>query len=55
MKEVLNMRSLLMGTGVGLVLGAAAVGLSSLAWPQEVNSSNPDPRAVTYQQLVMFA
>jgi len=55
MKEVLNMRSLLMGTGVGLVLGAAAVGLSSLAWPQEVNSSNPDPRAVTYQQLELFA
>ncbi|MEZ6012892.1 MAG: PDZ domain-containing protein [Hyphomonas sp.] len=54
MKEVWNMRSLLIGTGIGLVLGATAVGLSALAAPQDPGPSN-DPRTVTYQQLELFA
>ncbi|MEZ5953573.1 MAG: S41 family peptidase [Hyphomonas sp.] len=49
------MRSLLVGTGIGLVLGAAAVGLSAVASPQEAAPPPQDPRTVTYQQLELFA
>lgn len=46
------MRSLLTGAAVGIILGGAAVGISSLAWTQE----NPvDPRVETYKQLDLFA
>ncbi len=48
------MRSLLIGTGVGLILGATAVGLSAIAAPQEP-APQSDPRTVTYQQLELFA
>ena len=48
------MRSLLIGTGIGLVLGATAVGLSAIAAPQDPSPAS-DPRAVTYQQLELFA
>ena len=54
MREVWNMRSLLIGTGVGLVLGATAVGFSALAAPQDPGPAT-DPRTVTYQQLELFA
>ena len=54
MREVWNMRSLLIGTGVGLILGATAVGLSAIAAPQEP-APQSDPRTVTYQQLELFA
>jgi carboxyl-terminal processing protease len=54
MKEVWNMRSLLIGTGIGLILGATAVGFSALAAPQEP-APPKDPRTVTYQQLELFA
>jgi carboxyl-terminal processing protease len=47
-----NMRSLLTGAALGIVLGGAAVGFSALAWPQEKPA---DPRMVTYQQLELFA
>ncbi len=49
------MRSLLIGTGVGLILGATAVGLSAIAAPQETTPPPSDPRTVTYQQLELFA
>ncbi|MBB39664.1 MAG: peptidase S41 [Hyphomonas sp.] len=49
------MRSLLIGTGVGLILGATAVGLSAIAAPQEATPPQTDPRTVTYQQLELFA
>ncbi|KCZ86654.1 carboxyl-terminal protease [Hyphomonas jannaschiana VP2] len=54
MKEVWNMRSLMIGTGVGLILGATAVGLSAIAAPQSAPPPS-DPRTVTYQQLELFA
>jgi carboxyl-terminal processing protease len=50
-----NMRSLLTGTALGGVLGAAAVGFAALAWPQEKVAEPEDPRAVTYQQIELFA
>ncbi|MCA8902738.1 MAG: S41 family peptidase [Hyphomonas sp.] len=49
------MRSLLAGTGIGLVIGAAAVGLSALAAPGQPDPGPSDPRVVTYQQLELFA
>ncbi len=49
------MRSLLIGTGVGLILGATAVGLSAIAAPQDPPPQPQDPRTVTYQQLELFA
>jgi carboxyl-terminal processing protease len=52
MTEDWNMRSLLTGAALGIVLGGAAVGFSALAWPQEKPA---DPRMVTYQQLELFA
>jgi carboxyl-terminal processing protease len=52
MMEDWNMRSLLTGAALGIVLGGAAVGFSALAWPQEKPA---DPRMVTYQQLELFA
>lgn len=46
------MRSLLTGAALGVILGGATVGMSSLAWPQD----NPvDPRIETYKQLDLFA
>lgn len=48
------MRSLLIGTGLGLVLGATAVGLSAIAAPRDPGPPD-DPRTVTYQQLELFA
>jgi carboxyl-terminal processing protease len=51
-----NMRSLLTGTALGGILGAAAVGFAAMAWPQQETASNPvDPRALTYQQIELFA
>jgi carboxyl-terminal processing protease len=52
MTEDWNMRSLLTGAALGIVLGGAAVGFSALAWPQEKPA---DSRMVTYQQLELFA
>jgi carboxyl-terminal processing protease len=52
MTEDWNMRSLLTGAALGIVLGGAAVGFSALAWPQERPA---DPRMLTYQQLELFA
>tara|TARA_R110000787_G_scaffold174186_3_gene286797 strand:+ start:5470 stop:6810 length:1341 start_codon:yes stop_codon:yes gene_type:complete len=52
MMEDWNMRSLLTGAALGIVLGGAAVGFSALAWPQEKPA---DSRMVTYQQLELFA
>lgn len=46
------MRSLLTGAAVGIILGGTAVGVSSLAWPQE---QPVDPRVETYKQLDLFA
>ena len=50
--EELNMRSLLAGAALGIVLGGTAVGLSAFASPGE---RSVDPRVVTYQQLDLFA
>ncbi len=47
------MRSLLTGAAMGIVLGGAAVGASSMAWTQE--RATPDPRLETYKQLDLFA
>lgn len=52
MMEDWNMRSLLTGAALGIVMGGAAVGFSAFAWPQEKPA---DPRMVTYQQLELFA
>tara|TARA_R110000787_G_scaffold58218_8_gene132761 strand:+ start:21978 stop:23318 length:1341 start_codon:yes stop_codon:yes gene_type:complete len=52
MTEDWNMRSLLTGAALGIVLGGSAVGFSALAWPQEKPA---DSRMVTYQQLELFA
>ncbi len=51
------MRGLLAGTALGCVLGAAFVGFASMAWPQPdaVASRSADPRALTYQQVDLFA
>ncbi len=53
MIEDWNMRSLLTGAALGVVLGGAAVGFSLLAYPQEQEIE--DPRAVAYEQLDLFA
>lgn len=50
-----NMRSLLTGTALGGVLGAAAVGFAAMAWPQEEAGKPEDPRTATYQQIELFA
>jgi carboxyl-terminal processing protease len=51
-----NMRSLLTGTALGGILGAAAVGFAAMAWPQQETATNPvDPRTLTYQQIELFA
>ena len=51
-----NMRSLLTGTALGGILGAAAVGFAAMAWPQQETATNPvDPRTFTYQQIELFA
>jgi carboxyl-terminal processing protease len=50
-----NMRSLLTGTAIGGVLGAVLVGFAAFAWPQEQRSAPSDPRAITYQQIELFA
>ncbi len=50
------MRSLLTGTALGGILGAAAVGFAAMAWPQQETATNPvDPRTLTYQQIELFA
>lgn len=49
-----NMRSLLTGTAIGGLLGAVAVGFAAMAWPQD-QRANSDPRALTYQQIELFA
>ena len=49
-----NMRSLLTGTAIGGALGAVAVGFAAMAWPQD-QRTNSDPRAMTYQQIELFA
>lgn len=46
------MRSLLAGAALGVVLGGAAVGISSSAQSQEAPA---DPRVETYKQLDLFA
>jgi carboxyl-terminal processing protease len=50
-----NMRSLLTGTALGGVLGAVAVGVAAMAWPQQETPAPEDPRALTYQQIELFA
>ncbi len=50
-----NMRSLLTGTTLGGVLGAVAVGFAAMAWPQQETPAPEDPRALTYQQIELFA
>lgn len=50
-----NMRSLLTGTALGGVLGAAAVGFAAMAWPQQEAEPPEDPRVATYQQIELFA
>jgi len=50
-----NMRSLLTGTALGGVLGAVAVGFAAMAWPQQETPAPEDPRALTYQQIELFA
>jgi len=50
-----NMRSLLTGTALGAVLGAVAVGFAAMAWPQQEDPKPSDPRALTYQQIELFA
>jgi carboxyl-terminal processing protease len=50
-----NMRSLLTGTALGGVLGAAAVGFAAMAWPQQEEAPPEDPRTATYQQIELFA
>jgi len=51
-----NMRSLLTGTALGGILGAAAVGFAAMAWPQQESAeSKVDPRTLTYQQIELFA
>ena len=50
-----NMRSLLTGTALGGVLGAAAVGFAAMAWPQQEGEKPDDPRTATYQQIELFA
>jgi carboxyl-terminal processing protease len=51
-----NMRSLLTGTALGGILGAAAVGFAAMAWPQqETVTDSVDPRTLTYQQIELFA
>ncbi|MFN7056424.1 S41 family peptidase [Hyphomonas sp.] len=49
------MRPLLTGTAIGGVLGAVLVGFAAFAWPQEQRSTPSDPRAITYQQIELFA
>jgi carboxyl-terminal processing protease len=55
MKMEWNMRSLLTGTALGGVLGAAAVGFAAMAWPQQEGAAPDDPRSATYQQIELFA
>jgi len=55
MKMEWNMRSLLTGTALGGVLGAAAVGFAAMAWPQQEGGKPDDPRTATYQQIELFA
>ncbi len=55
MKMEWNMRSLLTGTALGGVLGAAAVGFAAMAWPQQEGAAPDDPRTATYQQIELFA
>jgi len=55
MKMEWNMRSLLTGTALGGVLGAAAVGFAAMAWPQQEGEKPDDPRTATYQQIELFA
>lgn len=55
MKMEWNMRSLLTGTALGGVLGAAAVGFAAMAWPQQEAAKPDDPRTATYQQIELFA
>jgi carboxyl-terminal processing protease len=50
-----NMRSLLTGTALGGILGAAAVGFAAMAWPQQEAAKPEDPRTATYQQIELFA
>lgn len=50
-----NMRSLLTGTALGGVLGAVAVGFAAMAWPQQEEPAPADPRALSYQQIELFA
>lgn len=50
-----NMRALLTGTALGGVLGAIAVGFAAMAWPQDSKTTPEDPRALTYQQIELFA
>jgi carboxyl-terminal processing protease len=50
--EDFNMRSLLTGAALGVVLGGAAVGFSAFASPED---RAEDPRMITYQQLDLFA
>lgn len=50
-----NMRSLLTGTALGGILGAAAVGFAAMAWPQQEEAKPENPRTLTYQQIELFA
>lgn len=45
------MRAMLTGAALGVVLGAVAVGVTAMAWP---DTKTNDSRAATYQQLDLF-
>lgn len=45
------MRAMLTGAALGVVLGAVAVGVTAMAWP---DTKAADTRAATYQQLDLF-
>ncbi len=45
------MRAMLTGAAIGMVLGAVAVGVSAVAWPEP---KREDVRMATYQQLDLF-
>lgn len=45
------MRAMLTGAAIGMVLGAVAVGVSAVAWPEP---KREDARMATYQQLDLF-
>ncbi|MEQ3746786.1 MAG: S41 family peptidase [Henriciella sp.] len=45
------MRAMLTGAALGIVLGATAVGVSAVAWP---DAEREDPRAAAFDQLSLF-